>query len=113
MPLSIRRTRQAQLDQNDIWLNIAEDSVRAADSVLERVNAAIFLIAEQPEAGRARPELRAGSRYFPVESYLIFYDVQPASSRSAAYSTGLVKSGLTSSKPRPRRVVDPKQLTGP
>jgi toxin ParE1/3/4 len=77
MPLSIRRTRQAQLDQNDIWLNIAEDSVRAADSVLERVNAAIFLIAEQPEAGRARPELRAGLRYFPVESYLIFYDVQP------------------------------------
>lgn len=77
MPLSIRRTRQAQLDQNDIWLNIAEDSVRAADSVLERVNTAIFLIAEQPEAGRARPELRAGLRYFPVESYLIFYDVQP------------------------------------
>ena len=53
MPLSITRTRQAQLDQNDIWLNIAEDSVRAADAVLERVNAAIFLIAEQPEAGRA------------------------------------------------------------
>ena len=76
MPLSIRRTRQAQLDQNDIWLNIAEDGVRTADAVIQRINDAIFMIAEQPQAGRARPELRDGLRYFPVDSYLIFYDVQ-------------------------------------
>ena len=75
MPLKIRRSRQAQLDQNEIWLTIAEDSVRAADGVSERFNEAIFMLAEHPDAGRARDELGEDLRYFPVGSYLIFYSV--------------------------------------
>src|SRR5690606_15544812 len=58
MPLRIRRSRLAQLDQNGIWLTIAEDSVSGADGVLERINAAIFMLAEQPAAGRERSELK-------------------------------------------------------
>jgi toxin ParE1/3/4 len=75
MPLRIRRSTQAQLDQNGIWLTIAEDSVRAADGVIERLNEAIFTLAEHPEAGRERGDLRGGLRYFPVDSYLIFYSI--------------------------------------
>ena len=75
MPRSIRRARQAQLDQNEIWLSVAEDSVRAADAVIDRINGAIFMLAEQSEAGRARPDLRGDLRYFPIDSYLIFYDI--------------------------------------
>lgn len=73
MRLSIRRSRQALDDQRDIWLAIAEDNMRAADGVYERINDAVFMLAEHPEAGRARDELRPELRCFPVGSYLIFY----------------------------------------
>jgi plasmid stabilization system protein ParE len=66
MRLNIHRSREAQLDQNDIWLTIAEDSIHAADGVHERINDAIFMLAEHPEAGRARDDLQQGLRYFPV-----------------------------------------------
>jgi toxin ParE1/3/4 len=33
------------------------------------------MLAEHPEAGRARDDLQQGLRYFPVGSYLIFYTV--------------------------------------
>ena len=75
MRLSIRRSRQAQFDQTDIWLNIAADNVRAADGVYERINDAILMLAEHPEAGRPRDDLQTGLRYFPTGSYLIFYTV--------------------------------------
>jgi toxin ParE1/3/4 len=75
MPLSIRRSRQAQLDLNEIWLAVAEDSMRAADHVNDRINQTIFMLANHPEAGRARDELRRGLRYFPVDSYLVFYTI--------------------------------------
>jgi toxin ParE1/3/4 len=75
MPLRIRRSRLAQLDQNGIWLAVAEDSISSADGVLERINTAIFMLAEQPAAGRERGELKPGLRYFPVGSYLIFYTI--------------------------------------
>jgi toxin ParE1/3/4 len=77
MRLSIKRSQQALQDQTDIWLNIAEDNLRAADGVYERINDAIAMLAEHPEAGRGRDDLRAGLRYFPVGSYLIFYTIAP------------------------------------
>jgi toxin ParE1/3/4 len=77
MRLSIRRSKQALLDQTDIWLNIAEDNMRAADGVYERINETILMLAEHPEAGRARDDLQGGLRYFPVGSYLVFYTIEP------------------------------------
>lgn len=75
MPLKIRRWPQARADLREIWLGIAEDNMRAADGVLDRIDGAIRMLAEQPEAGRSREELRAGLRYFPVGSYLVFYSI--------------------------------------
>lgn len=78
MRLSVQRSDRAQLDQTEIWLTIAEDNVRAADGAYDRINDAIFMLAEHPEADRARDDLQPGLRYFPVGSYLIFYTVSPA-----------------------------------
>jgi toxin ParE1/3/4 len=75
MPLSLRRWPQARADLKEIWLSIAENNLRAADGVLDRIDSALSMLTEQPEAGRSRDELRAGLRYSPVGSYLVFYSV--------------------------------------
>lgn len=75
MPLSVRRFPQAKADQIDIWFAIAEHSLGAADSVTDRIDEVVHMLASQPEAGRARDDLRQGVRYFPVDNYLIFYSV--------------------------------------
>jgi toxin ParE1/3/4 len=51
--------------------------MRAADGVYERINETILMLAEHPEAGRARDDLQEGLRHFPVGSYLIFYTIGP------------------------------------
>jgi len=68
MLLKVRRWPQARADQQDIWLAVAENSVRAADGVIDRIDEVIFMLAQQPEAGRVRDDLRSGLRYFPTES---------------------------------------------
>ncbi|MGV3491247.1 MAG: type II toxin-antitoxin system RelE/ParE family toxin [Devosia sp.] len=75
MPHRIRRWPRSKLDQYDIWFAISEDSVGAADRVLEGLDRAVQLLAEYPEAGRERGDLGAGLRYYPTGSYLIFYTV--------------------------------------
>ena len=75
MPHSVRRWPQAKLDQKDIWLAIAEDSIRAADAVLDSIENAANLLSEYPELGPERQELGAGVRYYPIGSYLVFYTV--------------------------------------
>lgn len=77
MRLNVKRSDQAQIDPSDIWPTIAEDNMRAADGVYERINDTILMVAEHPEAGRARDDLQPGLRYFPVGSYLIFYTIEP------------------------------------
>lgn len=76
MALRITRKPQARLDLLDIWAFIAEDNEAAVDRTLDRIENALRTIAENPEMGRARPELRPGVRSFPVGSYILFYRVQ-------------------------------------
>lgn len=75
MPHSVRRWPQARLDLQDIWLAISEDSVRAADAVLDSLEHVMNLLAEYPELGPEREELGIGLRYYPTGSYLVFYTV--------------------------------------
>ncbi len=75
MPLKIRRSANARIDQSDIWLSIAEDNIPAADGVQERLLEALAMLANHPEAGRSRAELGREIRAFPVGSYVIFYRV--------------------------------------
>lgn len=56
-----------------IWLYVAEDSIKAADTLIDRIERAFDMLAEQPLAGRARNDLAPRLRSFPVGSYIVFY----------------------------------------
>lgn len=77
MPLKIRRAARARADQVSIWTYIANDSISAADSQLDRLHSAIIMLADYPAAGRIRIEFDASLRAFPVDQYLVFYRVAP------------------------------------
>jgi len=70
----IRFTRSAETDLLELWLNIAEDNLVAADESLDVIQAVVSVLSGQPEMGRARPELADGLRSFPTRTpYMIFY----------------------------------------
>lgn len=70
----IRYTSSAEADLQELWLNIAEENPAAADESLDFIQATVFLLGDQPEMGRARPELSDGLRSFPTRTpYIIFY----------------------------------------
>lgn len=66
-------SRQAEADLDDIWDYVAQDSVGAADGLLDRILEQARLIATQPRMGRTRFELASEMRSFPVGEYLLFY----------------------------------------
>ena len=68
-----RKSPRAEIDIASIWQFIADDSVRAADALLDRIEDAFDMLAQTPLAGRARNDLGSKLRSFPVENYLIFY----------------------------------------
>lgn len=72
--LRIRYTTSAEADLLDMWLNIAEDNLVAADESLDSIESTVALLSDQPEMGKARPELSDGLRSFPTRtSYILFY----------------------------------------
>lgn len=68
-----RLALQAQIDLDDIWVFIAEDSVEAADRFHDLLLTKFLVIAEQPMIGRSREDLRPELRGFVVGNYIIFY----------------------------------------
>jgi toxin ParE1/3/4 len=72
MPSIVIRPR-ALADLAEIWAYIADDSSRHADAFAARINQEFRMLARRPEIGRARPELLANLRSFPVGRYVIFY----------------------------------------
>jgi len=74
-PLAIVRSSRARSDLLDIWLYISDDSVAAADRVLDEIDRVCRLISEHPEIGRERPEVGRELRSFATMSWVIFYRV--------------------------------------
>jgi toxin ParE1/3/4 len=68
-----RKSPQAEADVTAIWQFVAEDNIRAADALLDRIEAAFDMLAEMPRVGRAREDLAPKLRSFPVGNYLILY----------------------------------------
>jgi toxin ParE1/3/4 len=68
-----RKSPQAEADVTAIWEFVAEDNIRAADALLDRIEAAFDMLAEMPRAGRAREDLAPKLRSFPVGNYVVFY----------------------------------------
>lgn len=69
-------TKIAKSAMDDIWDYIAEDSVNAADKVIEEIHDKCKNIAQTPDIGRNRPELANGVKSLPVRKYLIFYHTE-------------------------------------
>ena len=67
------RSRRAEIDLVEIWRFIAKDDPRAADRVLDRIDAACVLLAGSPKNGPRREDLAPGLRFWPLGNYLIFY----------------------------------------
>jgi toxin ParE1/3/4 len=64
---------KAETDLLEIWLYIAQDSPRAADRLLDRIETECRLLADNPRLGRARPELAPDARAWIVGRYLVLY----------------------------------------
>jgi plasmid stabilization system protein ParE len=65
---------EAFADLKEIWDFIAQESVDAADRVLDEIERAIDMLVNNPHAGHLRPDLNARTlRFWLVRSYLIAY----------------------------------------
>lgn len=73
MGRDIVRSPRARLDLIEIWISIADDNQTAADRMLDRFEAALRTLRDNPLAGRARPELGPNLRSFPVGNYVLYY----------------------------------------
>jgi toxin ParE1/3/4 len=69
----LRRTAQAEQDLIDIWNYVARDNPGAADRLLDLLDEKSQALARNPQMGRAREDVAAGLRHFPVGKYLILY----------------------------------------
>ncbi|KWV58167.1 plasmid stabilization protein [Bradyrhizobium macuxiense] len=68
---------RAETDLDEIWLFIASDNIAAADRVVDRIGNIFQMLAENPLAGRQRPELGMSIRSFPAGNYVLFYEAFP------------------------------------
>ena len=65
---------QALADINEIWLYIAQDSLQAADRVVNRIYEATLKLAEQPGMGHRHQDIGDDElRVWSVYDYLIIY----------------------------------------
>jgi plasmid stabilization system protein ParE len=64
----------AENDLLEAWLYVAEDSVTAADRMLDQIEAEAIRLLDQPLMGRERNELSPGIRSWPTSTpYILFY----------------------------------------
>jgi len=65
---------EAEADLDAIWESIAEDSLEAADRVVDSIEAAIHAVVAFPHQGHRRPDLTARRlRFTNSGNYLIAY----------------------------------------
>lgn len=75
MTAPVRLTAKAEEDLIALWEAIAGESPNAADRALDRIDDVFRLLAEHPEAGRRRDDIRPGFRLFPERPWLVFYRI--------------------------------------
>ena len=63
----------AKQDLQDIFAYIAADSIRAADTMINRILDKLDLAAEYPMMGLSRPDIGLGTRVLVEGSYVIIY----------------------------------------
>ncbi|PIP01112.1 Plasmid stabilization system protein [uncultured Pleomorphomonas sp.] len=67
-------SRQARADMLDVWLWIAETSgATMADTLIERIERRVSMLANHPEMGPVRPEIAEAARVLVSERWLVLY----------------------------------------
>ena len=66
-------TSRADTDLSEIVDHIATDNIDAALAIDARFTELFEMLAQNPLAGRERPEIESGVRSFPAGNFLIFY----------------------------------------
>ena len=67
-------SESAKTDLLEAWLFIAEESIDAADGVIEAIHQEAQTLSLQPLMGRLRSELSEGVRSWPTSTrYILFY----------------------------------------
>ena len=75
--VEVRHTRQAHEDIGALWREGYERWGEAqADAYYDLLTAAIERLAEFPEMGRVREDVRAGYRCLTVRQHLVFYTLE-------------------------------------
>ena len=64
---------EAKVDLDDIWFYIAQDNPNNADRFLNQIQETSLSLANYPQMGTIRNELKADLRSHPIGNYLIFY----------------------------------------
>jgi toxin ParE1/3/4 len=64
---------EAKVDLDDIWFYIAQDNPNNADRFLGQIQETTLSLANYPQMGTIRNELKADLRSHPIGNYLIFY----------------------------------------
>jgi len=72
------RASEADFDLDDIWYYVAKNSgsTDIADHLIDSITDRFFLLAAYPHLGRAREDLRADLRSFPVGEYVVIYRIE-------------------------------------
>lgn len=71
---TLRFSASAENDLLEAWLYVAEDSLNAADRMLDQIDVEARGLLSQPKMGRARSELADGLRSWPTSTaYILFY----------------------------------------
>ncbi|MEO6787694.1 MAG: type II toxin-antitoxin system RelE/ParE family toxin [Chthoniobacteraceae bacterium] len=68
-------TQRAHCDIEEIDDFLAERDPKAAREFIIRVIEVFELLAQHPEAGRRRPELKVSVRSFPLRSHIVYYRI--------------------------------------
>jgi toxin ParE1/3/4 len=72
---------RARIDLLETWAYLAQYSPETADAWVARVLETADVLATFPYLGRVRAELVGAPRSIAIESFVLFYDVNPTSIR--------------------------------
>lgn len=69
-------TRAAREDLIAIWTHIADHNPQAADRLFDRIEQAANRLADNPQIGPTRDDIRPGLRYLVTGPYLLLYRIR-------------------------------------
>lgn len=63
----------AEQDLEDIWVYLAQNNQIAGDNQIAKILNRLPMLAQFPDMGETRDDLREKLRSFPIKPYIVFY----------------------------------------